>query len=150
MTTLRQLLRRFRPAGPPGAAGRVAVPADRAARAEEELRPVFAALAAADAEAAAIRAAAEAEAARRQRRAGLAARRIVAAAQARSQQARAEAFAAARADTARAAETVMADARRAAEALRARARTRLDAAVPPIVSAALDEVCGTGRDPGAP
>ncbi|MER7274823.1 hypothetical protein ABT369_10230 [Dactylosporangium sp. NPDC000244] len=150
MTTLRQLLQRFRPSGPPGAAGRVAVPADRAARAEEELRQVFAVLATADAEAAAIRAAADAEATRRRRRAGLAAQRIVAAARSRAQHARAEAFAAARADTARAAETVIADAQRTAEALRAHGRARLDAAVPPIVSAALDEVYGTGRDPGTP
>ncbi|MEU0560342.1 hypothetical protein [Dactylosporangium sp. NPDC006015] len=150
MTTLRQLLQRFRPAGPPGAAGQAAVPADRVARAEEELRPVFSLLAAADAEAAAIRAEAEAAAAQRRRRAGVAAQRIVAAAHARAQRARAEAFAVARADTAHAMETVMDEAQRTAEALRARAWDRLDIAAPSIVSAALDEVYGAGRGPGTP
>lgn len=150
MTTLRQLLQRFRPAGAPGAAGQAAVPADRAARAEEELRPVFAVLADADAEATAIRAAAQAAAAQRRRWAGLAARRIVTAAHTRAQQTRAEAFAAARADAARTAQTAMADAQRTADAVRARARARLDAAVPSIVSAVLDELYGTGPDPGTP
>ncbi|MDG6108299.1 hypothetical protein Daura_21430 [Dactylosporangium aurantiacum] len=150
MTTLRQLLQRFRPAGPPGTAGQAAVPADLAARTEEELRPVFSVLAAADAEAAAIRAEAEAAAARRRHRAGVAAQRIATAAHARAQQARVEAFAAARADTAQAVETVMADARCTAAALRARAWDRLDAATVSIVSAVLGEVYGTGRGEGTP
>ncbi|HEU0240823.1 MAG TPA: hypothetical protein VFR11_16305 [Micromonosporaceae bacterium] len=45
MATLRDILQRFRPSGAPGAAGAAAVPADRRARAEAELEPVFAALA---------------------------------------------------------------------------------------------------------
>jgi hypothetical protein len=45
MATLRDLLQRFRPSGAPGAATAAGVPADRRARAEAELEPVFAALA---------------------------------------------------------------------------------------------------------
>jgi hypothetical protein len=44
MATLRDILQRFRPTGAPGAAASAGVPADRRARAEAELQPVFAAL----------------------------------------------------------------------------------------------------------
>lgn len=46
MPGLRELLNRFRPTGAPGAASVTGVPVDRRARAESELEPVFAALAA--------------------------------------------------------------------------------------------------------
>ena len=44
MPQWRDFLNRFRPAGAPGAAARVAVPADRSAELEAELRPVLALL----------------------------------------------------------------------------------------------------------
>jgi hypothetical protein len=46
----RDFLNRFRPAGAPGAASRVAVPADRTAELASELVPVLALLAGTDAE----------------------------------------------------------------------------------------------------
>lgn len=45
MPKVRDFLDRFRPAGTPGAAGAVGVPADRQAGAEAELAPAFAVLA---------------------------------------------------------------------------------------------------------
>lgn len=45
MATLRDILQRFRPSSAPGAAAGAGIPADRRARAEAELEPVFAALA---------------------------------------------------------------------------------------------------------
>ncbi len=50
MPALHDFLARFRPAGSPGAAARAAVPADAARELEEELGPVLALLADADAE----------------------------------------------------------------------------------------------------
>lgn len=45
MPRVRDLLHRFRPAGAPGPAGRVGVPADRVAESATELEPLFAELA---------------------------------------------------------------------------------------------------------
>jgi hypothetical protein len=69
MPRSRDLLRRFRPAGTPGAASHVGVPADRVAEVSAELEPVLAALAEAQRQAAEIRAAAEREAEQRRQRA---------------------------------------------------------------------------------
>ncbi|MDY7087895.1 MAG: hypothetical protein SYR96_22660 [Actinomycetota bacterium] len=62
MPTLRELLDRFRSAGPPGPPAPAAVPADRRSRLEDEVAPVFAALASTAEQAAGMVAAARAEA----------------------------------------------------------------------------------------
>ena len=65
MPRSRDILQRFRPAGTPGAASNVGVPADRVAEIGAELAPVFSALADTQEQAAAIRAEAATEAERR-------------------------------------------------------------------------------------
>ena len=50
MPALRDFLARFRPAGPPGAAARAGVPADRSRELEAEVGPVLALLGSTDAE----------------------------------------------------------------------------------------------------
>ncbi|MFB9186808.1 hypothetical protein ACFFX1_52535 [Dactylosporangium sucinum] len=134
------LLQRFRPAGPPGAARPAAVPADPAAEAAAELLPVFAALRETTAEAAAIRATAETGADTRRRRAVIAARRVVAGARRAAPAARAQAFAEARAGDSRAGDALMAAARHDADEVRRRATERLDRAVSDVVAGVLAEL----------
>jgi flagellar biosynthesis/type III secretory pathway protein FliH len=66
MPSSREILRRFRPVGAPGALSRRGVPADRVQERDAELQPVFALLADVEREAAAVRAAAAADAAARE------------------------------------------------------------------------------------
>lgn len=63
MPSSREILRRFRPVGAPGALSRRGVPADRVQERDAELQPVFALLADVEREAAAVRAAAAEDAA---------------------------------------------------------------------------------------
>jgi hypothetical protein len=69
MPYIREFLYRLRPAGAPGPAGPVGVPADRRADAEQELAEIFTALAATEAECAKIRSRADLEAQHRVERA---------------------------------------------------------------------------------
>jgi cell division septum initiation protein DivIVA len=133
---LRGFLDRFRPAGAPGAAGRVGVPGDRARELAAELEPVLTTLADTDAECGRIVARAQHEA-----------RRI--AEQARDQAAAIAADAQQRADAARnaAAERVLAaaqaDARLAASVAAEQARQRpgvADWQVNELIAAAIDLV----------
>jgi hypothetical protein len=78
MPRVSDLLDRLRPAGAPGPAGAVGVPADRRAAAERELAPVFTALAATLREAAGIRAAAADRATEVERRAAEQATAVIA------------------------------------------------------------------------
>src|SRR5688572_13405914 len=66
MPSSREILRRFRPVGAPGALSRRGVPADRVQERDAELQPVFALLADVEREAAAVRAAAAEDAAARE------------------------------------------------------------------------------------
>jgi len=88
---LGELLRRFRFLGVPGAPAVTAVPTDRRTLRVAEVSPLFAALAGAEAEAAAIVATAHEEAARRRAGAEEEARTIVAGARARAVVVRADA-----------------------------------------------------------
>jgi hypothetical protein len=144
MPTLRELLNRFRPAAAPGAAGSVAVPADRAAERSAELAPIFQALAATRAEADAIRSAAAARAADRRSEAAAAAVRIVTDAHRDFDAQRAAGYAAARAGVEAATGALIDDGRRSADAVRRHARQRLPRLVPDVVTAALAEVDLTG------
>jgi hypothetical protein len=76
--SVRDFLERLRPSGTPGAATVSAVPADRVGERSAEIEPVLARLAAAQAQAAAIRHAAEVEAQQRRDAAAVQARAIVA------------------------------------------------------------------------
>jgi hypothetical protein len=133
---LRDFLDRFRPAGAPGAAGRVGVPGDRARELAAELEPVLTALADTDAECRRVVARAQREA-----------RRI--AEQARDQAAAMAADARQRSEAARnaAAERVLAaaqaDARATAAAAAEQARQRpgvADWQVNELIAAAIDLV----------
>src|SRR5690242_3130875 len=114
---IRELFRRFRPAGTPGAA--VAVPDDPARRNAVELDPVFAALAAANTAAGVIRAAAERKAAQRERSAADEAARITGTARRDARIVRDEAFAAAQDEIRRTGAALIATARADAAAIAA-------------------------------
>ncbi len=145
MPQLRDFLDRFRPAGAPGAAARVAVPADRSAELEAELAPVLALLDGVDAECAGVVAQARLDAGRITAAAHEAATAQLGDADRRARAAREqavqEALAAARAEAA----DTMARAQR--DALRA--RELAGQRIPALVSRAADLVRGLGTgDPG--
>lgn len=94
MPTARDLLRRFRPVGAPGAAAPAGVPADRVAERDREVQPVFDELAATQAEAARIRDDAAARARARRDRAAAEAAAVVEAARRDAQKQRADTAAA--------------------------------------------------------
>jgi len=126
---VRDLLDRFRPAGPPGAASSVAVPADRRADAEQELAGVFAALADVERQCAQVRADAEHDAARRKAQS----QRMTAAIVARARtQATAERAAAAAAEV-RAAQEEAARILQEAQQSAARARSAAEQRLPDLV-----------------
>jgi hypothetical protein len=140
MPTVRELLNRFRPAGAPGRAGRAGVPADRAAELSAELAPVFQALAATTAEAAALRSAAATEAAARGVSAAREAQETVAEAHRIASAQRAAAFGVAQADADAETAKLLEEGRRAAGDIHERAERRLPALVDSVVATALREV----------
>ncbi|WP_432826558.1 hypothetical protein [Dactylosporangium sp. CA-092794] len=140
-----ELLRRFRPAGTPGAAAPAAVPANPEQQAAAELGPVFNALAAARAEAAGIRASAAHDAEERERSAAAEAGRIIAAAQDAARSVRDEAFSLAQRDVERTGAALVTAAREQAAGLRARDPDALDRAADAVVRAALAAI---GAAPG--
>jgi hypothetical protein len=121
----RDLLRRFRPAGTPGAAARPGVPVDRAAEAAAELAPVLARLAGVQAECGRLREQARRDAEELRQRAREQAAALVAAARERAAGERAEAAARARAGADAESARQVAEAERQATALRELAERRL-------------------------
>jgi cell division septum initiation protein DivIVA len=117
---VRDFLERFRPAGAPGPAA-AAVPADRRAELAAELEPVFALVAGAEAESAAIVTEGMADARRILELAGEEAAHLVARARERAAAERAGAAAAALAPVEGERADPVAEARHAAEAIRGRA-----------------------------
>ncbi|MGN6577896.1 MAG: hypothetical protein ACTHKG_19660 [Nocardioides sp.] len=147
MPRSRDILQRFRPAGTPGAASNVGVPADRVAEIGAELAPVFSALAEAQEQAAAIRAEASSEAEHRRQQTLERAASVVAAA--RRDEAAERSAAALRTSTKVTEESaaLRAGAERDVEELRRRAAERMPALVDRVVSrtrAALDTANGPG------
>jgi hypothetical protein len=147
MPRVSDLLDRLRPAGTPGPAGAVGVPADRRAVAEQELAPVFATLTATVQEAAGIQAAAADRAAEVQQRTAERAAAVIAQARADVPAERARAAAQVRANAqpelARLAEQAAAQ----ADAVRRSTAQRLPMAVEGIltrVRAQLVELTPTG------
>lgn len=136
MARTRDFLQRFRPAGAPGAAAAVAVPADRRAELVAELEPVFARLSAVEDERRRLLAEASA-AAERLRAAGRAqAAELVADAGARAAAERSAAAERARSAAAAADAELIVRARAEAERVRRRAAARL----PELVADALESV----------
>ncbi len=121
MPTLRELLDRFRSAGPPGPAAPAAVPVDRRSRLVDEVAPVFAALAVTDEHAAGIVAAARAEAERTRDQGRREADALVSRAEQERQAGYAQAFAETRAAANRRSEVSAAQARSAADDIARRA-----------------------------
>ncbi|MEU7872107.1 hypothetical protein [Dactylosporangium sp. NPDC049140] len=141
---MRELFRRFRPAGTPGAAAPAAVPDDPARRGAAELGRVFAALAGANAEAAGVRAAAARAAEQLDRDAATEAARIIAAAREAARTGRDEAFSAVLEDTRRAGAAIVAAAETEADAIRTRDPAGLDRAAGVVAAAAMR---AAGTDP---
>jgi hypothetical protein len=135
---LRDFLDRFRPAGTPGAAGAVGVPADRLAGAEQELAPVFAALAGTERECAAIRERAERSAERRTAQAHRMAAAIIARARSQAAAERASAAAGVQEAARTGLEGISEAADRSAAAVRAAAAQRMPALVERVVHRALE------------
>jgi hypothetical protein len=134
---MRELLRRFRPAGMPGAAAPAAVPDDPARRGAAELQPLFDALAAVRTEAADIRATAERAAAERERHAAAEAARITAEATAAARTAPQAAFGTAQADIRHTGTAIVAAARAEANAIRDHDPDRLERAAGIVAAEAL-------------
>lgn len=137
MLSPREILRRFRPAGAPGAAAPAGVPADRQAERERELLPVLALLEEAEQEAERIRQDGHVEAAARHRAGQDRADAVVANAQARAGSVRAGAAAAARADVVVELGRAVTAAQEAAEQTKERARARMPRLVDQAVALAL-------------
>lgn len=136
MAALRDLLQRFRPSGAPGAAAGAGVPADRRARAEAELEPVFAALAPTVARCAEIRRVGTALAAGLDARAQRRAENILASADRTASDERADAGAKARASLAAEFIAIDADAARESDQVRRHA----DAVMTVLVARAVEQV----------
>ncbi len=145
MATLRDFVRRFRPAGAPGAAAPAGVPADRVSELTAELTPVFDVLRAVNQQAVDLVAEAHREAERRRLAAAGRAEGLLADARQRAEVGRAAAAAAA-VEAAVGERAVFLDgARRDAEALAGRAAERM----PILVDRVVAEVRATGavREP---
>ncbi|HEY5013851.1 MAG TPA: hypothetical protein VIK61_14270 [Acidimicrobiia bacterium] len=142
MATLRDFVRRFRPAGAPGAAAPAGVPADRVSELTAELTPVFEELRAVNQEAVDLVAEAHREAERRRLAAAGRAEELLADARQRAEVERAAAAAAA-VEAAVDERAVLLDrARRDAEDLAGRAAERM----PIFVDRVVAEVRATGAD----
>ncbi len=147
MPRSRDILQRFRPAGTPGAASNVGVPADRVAEIGAELAPVFSALAQAQTQAAAIRADAASEAARRRQVAVERSTALVAAAHRDEAAERSDAALRTSTRASEESDAVLAAAERDVETLRRRAAERMPEYVDRVISrtrAALDAPDGAG------
>lgn len=142
MATLRDFVRRFRPAGAPGAAAPAGVPADRVAELTAELAPVFDVLRSVNQQAADLIAEAHREAERRRLAAAGRAEGLLADARQRAEAARAAAAAAAVEAAADERAELLDRARRDAEDLTGRAAERL----PILVDRVVAEVRATGAD----
>lgn len=129
MPTLRDVLRRWRPAGAPGAAARAGVPDDRAGAPDRELTGVFGALEPVRAECRAIRDAATRKARRTADRAQEQAEAILADARAAALAERRNVTAASRARGDAEQAAIIADAERQAARIRQRAAERMPAMV---------------------
>jgi hypothetical protein len=125
MPGVRDVLARFRPAGTPGPAAPAGVPSDRRAVALAELEPVFAALAGAEAQAAAVREAARETADRRRAAAADQARSMLARARAAAGAERAAAAAARRRAAAADLTAITERAARTADTIRRRSRQQI-------------------------
>jgi hypothetical protein len=141
MTSLRDLLQRYRPVGTPGAAARPGVPADRVAEAEAELEPVLALLTDTEDEVRRLREKARDEARRIREEAALQADDLVAAAHDRAAEVRARAAADARAAAAPDGELLVEAAREIAR----RTRERAAALMPEYVDRAVATALGTAH-----
>lgn len=125
MSPVRDLLQRFRPAGTPGKAAAAGVPADRARDLAAELQPVFASLAATEAECRSIVSLAERDSQRIRAEARTRANDLVAAARERVRSVRADAAAAVLARAEAEADAALRGAEREAQAVRAGAVQRM-------------------------
>jgi hypothetical protein len=137
MTSLRDLLQRYRPVGTPGAAARPGVPADRVAESAAELEPVLALLTDTEDEARRIREKARDEARRIREEAARQADDLVAAAHDRAAEVRAQAAAHARAAAAPDGELLVEAAREIARRTQERAAVLMPEYVDRAVAAAL-------------
>lgn len=142
MSPVRDILQRFRPAGTPGKAAAAGIPADRARDVAAELLPVFASLAATQAESASIVSQAERDSQRIRADARARADHLVADARERVRAVRADAAAAVLAQAAADADAALGSAEREAQAIRARAAQRM----PAYVSRAVQAVRGLTED----
>jgi flagellar biosynthesis/type III secretory pathway protein FliH len=131
-------LRRFRPAGTPGAAARAGVPVDRAAETAAELGPVFARLEEIQAECARLREQASRDAEQVRGRAREQAAGLVAAARERAEGERAALVAEAHAQADSSAAHRVAEAEEQAAALRERIERRMPGLVTRVVATVLD------------
>jgi cell division septum initiation protein DivIVA len=143
---VRDFLDRFRPAGTPGAASSVGVPADRRADAEQELAPVFAALEDVERECAELRVRAERDAQRQIAQAQRMAGALVARARAGSAAERAAAAADARGRAAAETDRILAQARQTAGDARAQAQRRLPELVDRAVELARARADAVGQE----
>jgi ABC-type nitrate/sulfonate/bicarbonate transport system substrate-binding protein len=135
MATLRDFVRRFRPAGTPGAAAPAGVPADRVSERAAELGPVFDALQDTVSETEAVVAGARREAERRRMAAAQRVAELLADAQQEADAARASAAAAAIAVAAGEQEDLLDQAHRDAAEIRSRASEQLPILVDRVVAA---------------
>lgn len=156
MVDVRGILRRFKPAGAPGAAIGAAVPADRTAEHDAELQPLFASLQDAEAEAQAIRARAAAEATDIRQEARLRAESIVEEAAERATLEQEKAERQARTAAERCSAALIEQARTRAESLRVHAQPRVQEYVDRFVNEIAETLLGDSarvqpqaRGPGA-
>ncbi|MGF7120592.1 hypothetical protein [Rhodococcus sp. AG1013] len=138
MPRSRDLLRRFRPAGTPGAAASTGVPADRVSELSAELAPILALVADDDAQADRVRAEAEQKAQRTTELAAQRARDRLTDARLRAEAERSAAAAQVGRGSAQQAERIVADARREADVVRERGRER----IPDLVRRVVDDIRG--------
>jgi hypothetical protein len=132
----REILDRFRPAGPPGLAGAAGVPADRRSDAQRELSLLFAGLADVERRCAEVRDRADGQAARRVARSQRMAAAIIGDARSEAGATRASATARARAEASVEAQGIVEHADKAAADLRVSAERRMPALVDRILERA--------------
>ncbi|MFI9025182.1 hypothetical protein [Streptomyces sp. NPDC053560] len=144
MAGFRDFLARFRPAGAPGAAGVVGVPADRSDRIAAEAEPSLALMQRVETEAASLREQASREAARRRADAAHRAAEIVSRAREEAHAVRAHTAERMNAETAAEIARCEAEGKLAVEELRQRAQERTPALVARIVAQAADELASFG------
>jgi hypothetical protein len=142
----REILDRFRPAGPPGAAGAAGVPADRRADAQRELALLFAGLADVERRCADVRDRADRQAVRRAARSQRMAAAIVDEARSEARATRVSAATRAQADARIEAQVIVEHADKAAADLRRSAEGRMPALVDRILERAGELAESAGAD----